>query len=152
MQIKYIERSKTNISVEEIFKKGTVRCCGYKGTKRFNEKTPSNDCSLCLSQRNWFKNEWCFYHNDKSLSHCYNFWGKSSHPNFCGGQKITKCNSCMSKTSCKACIGGVSISAIWIYELIHLSLTLFTYCLVLRVRLRLKRNANGVRKPKHVNQ
>ena len=112
VQIKYIERSKTNISVEEIFKKGTVRCCGYKGTKRFNEKTPSNDCSLCLSQRNWFKNEWCFYHNDKSLSHCYNFWGKSSHPNFCGGQKITKCNSCMSKTSCKACIGGVSISAI----------------------------------------
>ena len=37
------------------------RCCGYKGTKRILEdvKTPSNDCLLCISQRDRFKNQWC---------------------------------------------------------------------------------------------
>lgn len=53
--------------------------------------TVSNNCELCLSDRDSFKNEWCLAKGGKP-GHCMNFFGRDGHPSECNGTKVNNCN------------------------------------------------------------
>ena len=53
--------------------------------------TVNNNCELCLSDRDSFKNEWCLAKGGKP-GHCMNFFGRDGHPNKCNGTKVNNCN------------------------------------------------------------
>ena len=78
--------------------------------------TSRNSCRLCIEEtadgKYMFENEWCA--NEAPLkSHCYNEYGQNDHLRNCAGELNKQCSDdCVSKTSCKTCVGAVSISMI----------------------------------------